>query len=101
MQAKNKLKFSIFRFISYTVFLLILLLTDNVFNYSDSKILSMFILFSFSFEFVVSGMKTGCHKFWASILSIMIICTGIFLIEKAENKNSYEKSRIHFLTKEK
>ena len=82
MQAKNKFLRSIFRFVSYTAFLLILLLTDNIFNYSDSKILAIFMLFSLSFEFVILEMKNSCRKVWASVLCILILSTGAFLIEK-------------------
>lgn len=101
MRAKNKFILSLIRFFSYTIFLLLLLLTDNIFKYSDGKIISMFILFSFSFEFLISGIKNSCQKIWASILSILILSTGVFLIEKTEKYQIYKNDRIHFLTMEK
>lgn len=78
--------------------MLCMLLTDNMFKISDSKIIAAFMIFSISFEFLISPLKRGCKKFTNFILTSGIVISGLMLISVYDSKNlEYNKARTHFV----
>ena len=87
------------RCLAYSIFILVMLFTDNVYNLSDVNMAATFILFSVTFELFISSMKDRCRKFINTIIVGLMLITGLTLIHKCHKvkHDTYNQNREHFI----
>ena len=82
-QTKLSYHKAIFRWIVYSLFVIIMLKLDNGFSFVDTKNISIFVLFSLIFELAYIPTRQQCRKIISSVIIFCMAVSGLFLVNHA------------------